>query len=289
MNKQNINYFRATLPFLMVTTAFLLGALQASMVKAVSQSVPFVMVVFILYAVCLLFYMPLLIRTRLSILKSNRIPLLVTRALAGLALWFGIYYSVKYISLVDSTLLVNLSPAWVPIIAWFALKKPIKKRLYLGLIGGFIGAALILRPDHAIIQWAAFAAFAGGFFMAVTLVAVKELMKTEKSSRIVIYYFLVNTLVLLPFAIKYWTIPSLTVLMLMIGNAICMIIHMELINWGFSLGSASKLSFLTYAGVLFSALLGFLFFGEIPTSYTIMGGILICISGIYVLSLNLIY
>ncbi len=284
-----MNTKHENLAILMVTCAFLLGSIQAAMVKEAAQQVPFVMVVFILYFVCLLYYVPLLIRTKLGALKSERKPLLIIRALAGLALWFGIYYSLKYIPLVDSTLLINLSPAWVPIIAYFGFKKSIKKRLYLGIIIAFLGAAFILKPDRHVFELAALAALAGGFFMAITMVAVKELMRTEKSSTIVIYYFMVNAICLLPFAIKYWTIPNFFVLLLLVGNAILMIIHMALLNYGFKMGHASKLSVLTYAGVLFAAFLGWIFFKEIPDIWAIYGGILICLGGLYVLRLRMRY
>ena len=279
MTTKKHEYFAATL----VTIAFLLGSIQYAMVKAVSQQVPAFMVVFFLYFFGLLCYSPSLIRSKFTILKTKRPLLLIFRALAGLALWFGLFYAVKHIPLVDATLLVNLAPVWVPIIAWIALRHSIKKSLYLGIIIGFIGCAFILKPDNQVFAWAALLAILAGFFMAITLVAVKELMHTEKSGTIVIYYFLVNTLCLLPFAIKYWTIPNLFVLALLIGNAILMVFHMELLNRGFHLDSAPKLSVLTYTGILFSAILGWMFWQEIPDIWTIIGGILICVGGIYVL------
>lgn len=277
------------LAILLVTTAFMLGSIQASMVKEASQYAPFFMVVFILYLFCFLCYVPLIIRTKMTILKTGRPILLIIRALAGLALWLGLYYSLKYIPLVDSTLLVNLAPAWVPIIAFAAFKTPIKTKVYLGIFIGFLGGAFILKPDQQIFEWGAIAAVFAGFFMAVTLVAIKELMRTENSSKIAIYYFLVNTLCLLPFAAKYWVTPSIFVLTLLLGNAFCMVIHMELLNRGFHLGSAAKLSILTYTGIIFSAILGWLFWREALGIWTIIGGLLICIGGIYILRLRIAY
>lgn len=286
---RSIHKKHENLAILMVTTAFLLGAIQSAMTKEASRHVPFVMVGFMLYFICFLYYVPVIIRTKGAIIKSQRTPLLIFRALAGLMLWIGVYYSLKYIPLIDSTLLINLCPAWVPLIAYIGFKKPIKKRLYFGIAVGFIGAALILKPDSHVFEFAALAALAGGFFMATTIVAVKELMRTEKSSTIVIYYFMINSLCLFPFALKYWTIPNFFVFSLLAGNGLLMILHMALLNYGFSMGTPSKLSVLTYAGIIFSALLGFLFFNEIPTLWTIIGGLLIVLGGIYVLRVKAEY
>ena len=49
-----------------------------------------------------------------------------------------------------------------------------------------------------------------------------------------------------------------------------------------AIGEASLLAPFAYSGLLFATIWGFLFFGELPDRWSIVGGILIAFAGFYV-------
>lgn len=268
---------------ILILIAFFIGASRNAIVKSVGHGLPTVLFIFTQYSICLLFYLPFIVKSKGKILYTKRPMLMIVRALAGLAYWWGIFYSLKYIPLVDTALLTNLSPIWVPFIVFIFMKIPINKALYLGIIPGFLGVALILKPNSGIFEWIAILPFLTSIIMASVFVMIKTLMKTEQSSTIIIYYFLIATLFSLPFAIKHWVTPTWPQFIILTTNALLLLLSQELINKGFAKGSVSNLSVLAYTGVLFAAVLGWVFWHEIPDYLSIIGGILICFGGAYVL------
>ena len=85
--------------------------------------------------------------------------------------------------------------------------------------------------------------------------------------------------VIVPF---YWQPISLSSAFLMILLILCGTISHFMLIKALAIGEASLLAPFAYSGLLFATIWGFLFFGEIPDRWSIVGGILIAFAGFYV-------
>ena len=92
----------------------------------------------------MLILLPSLFKHGLATMKSKRVGLLMLRSMMGVGYFFGMFYALKTVPLVDVTLLANTGSLWVPFICLLWEGVPISWRLYRRIIVGLIGVALVL-------------------------------------------------------------------------------------------------------------------------------------------------
>ncbi len=206
---------------------------------------------------------------------------LISRGLLGTAYWYCVFLSANYLSLFNVSVLTNLSPLWVLLITGIFIDKSINKELLFLAIIGFIGCLLVLKPSREIINLGAIFGLFSGIFMALTLISTKSLLKIENSDRVLVYYFGIASLSMLPFLMNFaiTQVSSKDWIMLLI-NALLMLLHQILLNKGLKIGLVTEISILAYSSVLFSLILTVVIWQEIPDIFSIVGAIIIS-NGIY--------
>lgn len=269
---------------LYILTAFGLGTIKTVLVKSMSSNTPISLVVFLQFFLCTIFCIPQIIKTRGQVLISHRIFKLITRGIVGIAYWYTMFLAVNYLSLFNLSTLINLSPLWVLVITNLSERTSINKNLFKIAVLGFTGCTLILKPSTEIFHVGAVFGLLSGIFMALTIVLTKNLLRTEKSHTVIIYYFCVASCSLFPLVIKsdLQCIPIYDWFLMSI-NAILMLMHQLFLNKGLSLGLSTELSILAYSNVLFSLILDLIIWQEVPDLISIIGAIMIVSSGTYII------
>ena len=120
-------------------------------------------------------------------LKTKKFPILLLRGLGGVTAVFLFYYIVKKISLVNSTLLLNTYPLFVPFIAlfWFRKKIPLKRVVL--LIVGFIGVIFVLQPSWNFFNSYGLLGLFAGFLLAISIACIRKLAPTEHAGVMMFY------------------------------------------------------------------------------------------------------
>ncbi|WP_425362561.1 DMT family transporter [Candidatus Tisiphia endosymbiont of Hybos culiciformis] len=268
---------------LYILSAFGLGAMKASIVKSLNSNTPISLVVFLQFFLCTIFFLPKIIRSRGKLIVSQHYWALITRGLLGIGYWYCMFSSVNYLSLFNVSTLTSFSPFWVLLITSIFIDKSINRELFFLAIIGFIGCLLILKPSREITNLGAILGLFSGIFMALTLISIKNLLKTENSDRVLVYYFGVASLGMLPFLMNLAiTQVSLKDWVLLLINALLMLLHQILLNKGLAIGLATEMSILAYSSVLFSLILSIVIWQEIPDIFSIVGALIITSSGIYI-------
>ncbi len=140
---------------------------------------------------------------------------------------------------------------------------------------------MIIKPGPQMFQNpASLIALLAGAFSAVALVATNKLGETEPPSRILIYNFGLSTILLLPLAVFAWTPLTAKQWLLIVGVGIFYAATQYFIVLAYRYASAAELSPFNYTVVIFSGLLGWWFFGNVPDTLAIVGTLLICAGGI---------
>jgi drug/metabolite transporter (DMT)-like permease len=268
---------------LYILSAFGLGAMKASIIKSLNNSVPISLVVFSQFFLCTIYFLPKVIKSHGRLIVSQHYWALISRGLLGIGYWYCMFSSVNYLSLFNVSVLTSLSPFWVLLITGIFIDKSINKELFVLAIIGFIGCLLILKPSREIINLGAILGLFSGIFMALTLISIKNLLKTENSDRVLVYYFGIASLSMLPFLMNFAiTQVSLNDWVLLSINALLMLLHQILLNKGLEIGLVTETSILAYSSVLFSLILSIVIWQEIPDIFSIVGAIIIISSGIYI-------
>lgn len=268
------------LGILLTVLAFLSVAIMSAFGKAATKSVSSGVLVFFQNSISLLLLIPWTLRGGIGNLKTAHLCLHIVRGVSGLLSQYFMFIALTYIPLVDAVLLVNAAPLFIPLVAWIWLKHGISGRLWLSLLIGFVGIILIIQPGRDVFSWATSLALVAGIFSAVALVTVGRLNTTEPSIRILFYYFLISTVLTVPLLITGWTAPKPTAWIYLIGIGITMALAQLLLILAYERASPSRVSPFNYSVVVFSGIIGWIVWKEVPNTLSMLGTILVCAGGI---------
>jgi len=250
----------------------------------ITSSFPVLQVVFVRYLghflVVLTFYLP---REGKKIVVSNNYKLQFLRAgllLANTALNFASLY---YLPLTVVVSILFLSPMVVTLLSVPILGEKVGLRRFLAITFGFVGVLIITKPwdesfdVHSLYAVGAMLAVSG-YFLLSRVVSV-----TDKNSVTQFYSSGLATIFFLPFAYYLWNSPAtlLEIFLLSMLGVVGVIGHSLLTN-AHKHAEASVLSPTIYSQIIFVTVLGWMIFGSIPSTSTIIGSLIIVCSGIYV-------
>ncbi len=178
-------------------------------------------VLFARFAISLFILIPWIIRHPHTALKVAHPKKLLWRSCFSLLSFACFFYALRYISLTNALVLNNTFPLFVPLAALIHSQVKTSKKVWLGIIVGFIGVLFVLQPDVHVFQPYSLVALASGIFGAVAIVMIRHLTKTVSTLQILFYYFVFNTAataVVLPFQ---WQSISSDILLLLLGVGLC--------------------------------------------------------------------
>ncbi len=264
---------------LLIAIAFLSVAVMSAFGKA-TAGVPTAVVVLFQSGISLLLLLPWALRHGIAELATTRLPLHIVRALSGLLSQALFFLAVRNMALVDAVLLVNAAPLFIPFMALLWMKTPITPIVAVGLAIGFVGVLLILRPSSSLFtNPAALLAISAALCSAVALVSINQLSSTDKPDAILFYYFLISTIVACPFAIFGWRTPVGIDWVYLGGIGVFMALAQLFIILAYQRATAESLAPLNYSVVVFSGVIGWLVWGNLPGLLAIGGIVLVCLGG----------
>lgn len=246
-----------------------------------ATGVPPLMILFLQYAISFLVFVPSAARLGRKHLKTEHLYLHLFRSLAGCVCQLLFFLAVKSIPLLDSVLLSNSAPLFIPIVIYVWFRKTVQPLVWISLLIGLAGIVMIIKPGPQMFQNpASLIALISGICSALALVATNKLTETEPPVRILFYNFGIATLLLIPFAIWSWKPLSLRQWLLLLGVGVFYAATQYFIILAYRYANAAQLSPFNYTVVIFSGILGWLMFGSVPDALAVFGTILICAGGI---------
>lgn len=210
--------------------------------------------------------------------KENQF-LLIARSILGLSGVSLIFYAISHLTLADSAIFMRLSPFFVTLFAAFFLKEEITKVQVPALILAFGGSIMIIKPGFSMTLLPSIAGFFAAACAGGAYTLVSHLKTKEQPVTIVFYFSMVSVIISLPFVFLNFYCPSLWEAFFLLLTGISAASGQIFLTSAYRYSAASEVSVYNYAGIIFSALLGFLIWQEVPDLYTVMGGFLIVGSG----------
>jgi drug/metabolite transporter (DMT)-like permease len=267
------------LGIMLITLAFFCAAVMSTFSKAAS-GVPPLVTLSLQYGISFLVFVPWAAGAGWLHLRTEHLWLQLFRSLAGSVCQLLFFMAVESIPLLDSVLLSNAAPLFIPIVVYIWFRKSVAPLVWVSLLIGMAGIVMIIKPGPQMFHNpASLIALIAGLFSALALVATNKLAETEPPVRILIYNFGLSTLLLVPFCIWAWKPLTAKQWLLLLGVGIFYALQ-YLIILAYRYASAAELSPFNYTVVIFSGLLGWRFFGNVPDIAAVAGTILICAGGI---------
>jgi drug/metabolite transporter (DMT)-like permease len=263
-----------------IVTAFLCSALMGAITKSLHQVSP-LLTLFFQYAIGFLCFLPAGLRLGVAHLQTNRPWLQIFRSLVGSACQLLFFMSLRSLPLLDASLLSNAAPLFIPVVVWIWSHKPIQMRVAFSLMIGLTGVLLIIHPGPQLFRDpSALLALGSGVLSAVALVATNRLAETDPPARILIYNFGVSSILLLPVAASVWKPLPVRIWLLLIAVGVLYALTQWFIILAYRYASAVELSPFNYSVVVFSGILDWVIFNNVPTSAAVLGTMLIAGGGI---------
>jgi len=202
------------------------------------------------------------------------------------------FFSAIYIMPLAEALAIGfLSPILVQIFAGIILKERVSGRVYAVSLLALTGVAIILRPNLALLGWAALLPLVSAVFFAMLMVLNR--VSAGRSSALAAQVFVAAAsapiLILASFAAKMSGIPALDFdwpSWDIVARCAVVAVTASTAHWlayiGTAKAGAARVAPAIYVQMLVAVILGWVFFGDVPDGWTLLGATLIILAGLIV-------
>lgn len=249
--------------------------------KLMKETAPAQLATWFRYFVFFLVAFPWAIATRgLSAFRPASYRLQIGRGLAAVASTSFFILGLAYLDVPSNTAIHFISPIIVMVLSVLVLGEIVGIRRWLSAAVGFAGVLLIVRPGTDSFQLAALLPLASATAWALGALFTR-LMKDEPTEVTFMWTGMlglsVSTLLVLP----VFYVPTGRELLYGIGGSLSFTLAHMLFISGLKLAPLSLLAPITYVQLVSAGLLSYLFFGDFPSYYTLIGSMMIAGSGLY--------
>lgn len=225
-----------------------------------------------------------------TLLTTGRIPwrsgapgLQAVRSLTLVGANLSFTAALVTVPLMEATAINFVSPLIVVVIAAVWLKEAVGWRRYVGVVIGFLGVLVVLRPGMGAVPPAGFLALITALLFAFYQIMTRRLAGVDTPQTTILHTGIAGaavTALLQPFI---WAPlrPEMWGLLVAIG-AMGGAGHYLLVL-AFERAPASLLAPFAYTQMLWATLFGMVVFGELPDAATIAGGVVIAAGGLTVI------
>jgi drug/metabolite transporter (DMT)-like permease len=238
---------------------------------------------FLRYACGLLVMLPFIIRSGVGAYRPRSIPGQFLRGgvhTFGLVLWF---IAIPRITLADTTALGFTTPIFIMIGAVLVFRERLRWERWVAAGIGFAGVLIVVAPKlsgnagaYMLVMLSSSPVFAASFLMT------KALTRHDRAEVIVVWQSISVAAFSLPLALLNWHTPSLlqwgTFMMCgVLGSA-----GHYCLTRSFAVADISATQSVKFLELVWASLLGWLAFSDIPSRSTLIGGVVICASTLWI-------
>ncbi|MGU9957682.1 MAG: DMT family transporter [Arenicellales bacterium WSBS_2016_MAG_OTU3] len=265
-----------------VALAGLLFVIFIIIIRYIGTSVHPVQAAFIRYALGLLVLLPLFLKTGIVLFQSERVSLHAIRGgvhAIGVLLWF---FAITELQIAEATAMSFMSPIFVAIGAVIFLGERLSWRRVMVIMVGICGVLLILRPGFREFNMGALAMLMASPLFATSKLLVKHLVGFDSAGTVVAYLSVFATLTMLLPAVYVWQTPNIFEMMLLFGTAVFATGSHLCMSKGLSMVDVTVAQPVEFLQLVWSTLLGIVFFSETPSIWIWVGAGVIVLSASYI-------
>lgn len=206
--------------------------------------------------------------------KKNRM-LLNIRSFLGLSGVILNFYAIGKLPLADSNMLNKLSPFFVTLFAYFFLKEKLTKVQIFSLFSAFIASLLVIKPEFSMNMLPGLAGLLSAITAGAAYTVIRSLSKDEEPSTIVFYFSFISLIVMFPLMLMNFIVPTPVQLFWLLGTGFFASIGQFMVTMAYKYAPAGEVSVYNYSSIVFSIVVGYIIWAEIPDFYSLLGGGLI--------------
>ena len=264
-----------------IVLAFLANTTQSVFGKYVDKSLSVEMFSFGTFLVAFILLLPIILFRKGKDIPTGQGRYHLLRAVTGITGFLLFIAAAQLTTLVDTNVLVNTTPIFIPILALLFLHQHIPRAVWIAIIIGFVGVVVIVRPDASIFSNPGnLVALGAGLVTAIEFLAVNHLDRTESPLTQLFYFLLFGVVVLGLISIGKFNAAPEWAYWMMLGTGICLLAFQFLLIKAYQFAKPHEIGAFQYISVVFAAIYGVVLFKETIQLETIIGAILVCVGGV---------
>ncbi len=266
----------------LVALSALSGTVANAMVRHLTLEMDSFEIAFFRALIGLILLSTLLVRFGLAPLKTRRLGLYAVRGVLVATSIVLFYKGLGLVPLAKATALNFSAPLFATVLAVIVLREPIRARRIAALAVGFVGMLVVLRPGWGPLAVGDLYIIASALVFSIIMILLKILARTESTLTMTLYAGIFMTPATLAVALPVWQTPTLTQLVWLLGVGAFSVLAQLLFVQGLRNTEVTAVTPVGFVRLLWAALIGYLFFAEIPDAWTWLGGFMIFVSVTYI-------
>ena len=268
----------------LITLGFFANTIQGALGKVAQDSIGAGQFLWLMILLALVVLMPIEAVRKGADVKAGFdrqvLPYYLLRSVFGLSGFYLFIWAAGLGSLVSANVLLNTTPIFIPIIGVAVLGQQISLKLWGAIALGFIGLLLVVQPNADLLRNPAnLIGLGAGLSAAVEFLVVRKLAQTQSPLSQTLYYLLIGAVIMAPVALWQWQLVTYRTLGFVVAAAVAFLSFQLLLVKAYRYAEPHQIGGFQYSSVIFSAVIGWLFFDELPNGGAIAGMALITIGG----------
>tara|TARA_B100001121_G_C18583902_1_gene571093 strand:- start:39 stop:899 length:861 start_codon:yes stop_codon:yes gene_type:complete len=223
-------------------------------------------------------------KKNISFYLSRNVKLQIVRSVLSIIESGLFVLSFRYLTLANAHSIGSLAPVIIVALSALILREKVNLKTWIAIFFGFLGVLIIMRPGLSIFDPKSLIPLTAAFFLSLYQIVTRKVSETDKPETSLFYTSIIGIMlmsVLMPF---YWyPMQSFSYyLFIGVGLFFALGIYFQIIALTFT--RASVIQPFHYTLILWAIILGYIFYDDVPDNYTILGAVIITLSGIYVLN-----
>jgi drug/metabolite transporter (DMT)-like permease len=265
----------------LVSLGSLTLVVMATLVKYVGERLPAMEIFFFRSMIGFILVMAVLWRDPFEPLRTKRLGMHFVRGGLGAVGNACFFWTLTNMLLADAMALQFSRPLFmIPLAMIFLGEIAGWRRTGVALVG-FLGIVVYARPFSAGFEPGVFVGALGALAGGLVVISIKRLQSSEPTRVIMFYYAFWNTVIAAIPAAIWWVTPNIYQFAMLTLIGVVGISGQALITHGLSQGEATVLVPLDYSRIVYSAIIGYLLFSEVPGPWSFAGMALIVAASLY--------
>ena len=208
-----------------------------------------------------------------DVLRVKSLVLLVLRSLLGTVGIFANFYALSHITIAEGQTLNKTAPFFTVIFAWLFMGEKMTRRHLMPLVLAFAGVVLIAKPGFAGAEAFPLAmGLLGGACAGGAYACVRGLRRhAVEPAFIILFFSAFSCLASVPFMLAGFDPMTFSQVLVLVGAGAGAAIGQFGITLAYGYAAPRDIAVFDYSNILFAAALGFLFFGQVPDLWSLLG------------------
>jgi drug/metabolite transporter (DMT)-like permease len=208
-------------------------------------------------------------------LKVHNRPGMALQAVQFTAVLLFIFVAYRHMPLADATAISFLQPVLVLLLSAPLLGEKVTRLGWIALLLGLGGVLLMVRPSGGGSLFGLTMSVIGTVFSALSLIQQRSLSRNETSLSIAFWTLAGSALLVLPSLPFNWVQPTPAQWALLIGNGLASGACQYLTTRALFHAPVATIAPLSYTKMLWALIVGFIWFGDVPTVLVLAGSAIV--------------